>query len=185
MQTPVGPHGELGGPRGSAALASFRPTARQALAFGLYVGALATLALALIAALAILALPMVDAVAGTALDIDALPAFIWLAVLAPLPLALVASLVAARTLGADCDELGVNGLPLALDGFAPWKLVVNVRAERRRRRTVVAVHLDDGTILRLRAPYNGEILARDPEFEGKLFKIRQLWEVHRDRSLQG
>ncbi|MFD0821871.1 hypothetical protein ACFQ0D_26950, partial [Micromonospora zhanjiangensis] len=80
------------------------------------------------------------------------------------------------------DEMGVH-VRRGPDGFAPWRQVVDVRAERRRRRTVVMIYLDGDAALRMRAPFDGELLGRDPRFEQKLFMIRQLWETHRDWSV--
>jgi hypothetical protein len=54
-----------------------------------------------------------------------------------------------------------------------------VRAERRGGRAHVAVYLDSGQIVRLLAPYDGGLVARDREFERKLFMLRHLWETHR------
>jgi hypothetical protein len=81
------------------------------------------------------------------------------------------------------DEYGIRRTGPALPGVASWRQVVNIRPERRRRRTVVAVYLDSGETLRLPAPYDGLWLARDPFFERRLFMLVHLWETHRDWSV--
>ncbi|MEV4760328.1 hypothetical protein AB0J86_35220 [Micromonospora sp. NPDC049559] len=161
---------------------TFRPTWRQALACGLCPGLLGSLALALAA----LAVPvLLEAVAGRPPQPAVPPAPVWLAALAPVPLGLLGGVLARRRVGARIDESGVRcGSPDAVR-FAPWRAVVDVRAERRRYRTAVAVYLYDGSILRLRAPYDGCLLGRDPMFERKLFMICHLWATHRDWSRPG
>jgi hypothetical protein len=79
----------------------------------------------------------------------------------------------------------VQNAPSAFDGFVPWRLVVDIRAERRRWRTRVAIYLEDGSTLRLRAPYDGGLLGRDPRFEQKMFMICHLWETHRYWTVRG
>jgi len=169
-------------------LASFRPTWRQALTRGISLGGLGSLVLGVLAVGWVAsagttgsALP--DALAGRIPGAGAPHGFAWLAVLAPLPLGLVGGTAVRLRIGARLDERGVQSLSLGFAGFAPWRLVIDVRAERRRGRTVVAVYLGDGTMLRLRAPYDGALLGRDPRFEQKLFTICNLWETHRDWSV--
>lgn len=149
---------------GRVVLAVFRPTWRQVVGRGLYAGG----------ACAALAVPLV------------------LAVRAAAPVALLMVVAAAfvgaatgRRCGVEVDELGIHRLPPAPSGSIPWKRVVGIRAERRRRRTVVAVYLDSGGTVLLPAPYDGEWLARDPLFERHLFMICHLWETHRDWSVRG
>jgi hypothetical protein len=163
-------------------LASFRPTWRQALACGLCPGVLGALAVAMTA---VAAPPLLDAVAGRTPQPGVPPPLAWLAVLAPLPLGALGGFVLRRRVGARVHELGVQCGSFGPTGFAPWRLVVDVRAERRRCRTAVAVYLEDGSILRLRAPYDSRLLGRDPQFERKLFMICHLWETHRDWSRHG
>ena len=67
----------------------------------------------------------------------------------------------------------------------PWSRVVDLRAERRGGRTVVAVYLESGGCLRLSAPYDGEWFAADPQFERKLFALSYLWRSHRFGGLAG
>ncbi|MEV1290298.1 hypothetical protein [Micromonospora sp. NPDC049679] len=165
-------------------LARFRPTWRQTTGRGLFLGGLAALVLALVMVGVVTGPALLDRMAGTRFGGVDLPPVAWLAVLAPLPAGAVIGVLLRRRFGADLDRLGIHGIPLALEGFAPWKLVVDVRAERRRRRTVITVYLDDGTVARLRAPYDGELLGRDPEFEQKLFMICHLWETYRDWSVR-
>jgi hypothetical protein len=49
----------------------------------------------------------------------------------------------------------------------------------------VAIYLEDGSTLRLRAPYDGGLLGRDPRFEQKMFMICHLWETHRYWTVRG
>ncbi|HEX5595627.1 MAG TPA: hypothetical protein VFX61_06330 [Micromonosporaceae bacterium] len=102
----------------------------------------------------------------------------WL-VLAPLPVAALGALVVGRYHGVRLDRSGVHRLPRARDGFTPWALVSDVRAERWQRRTVIAVYLEDESVQRLPVPYDGGLLGRDPQFERKLFLICHLWRTHR------
>jgi hypothetical protein len=179
MQTPARPR--PGWSRGAEpeVLVRFRPTWRQALGHGAYAGAVASGGLALTAAAAAAAPALVDAVADTDLR-RPLPALGWLVfVLLPVPLGAVAGLALARRVGVELDELGVHATPDGIADFAPWKLVTEVRTERRRRRTVVALCLDDGSVVRLPAPYDGALLGHDPVFERKLFRIHHAWETHR------
>jgi hypothetical protein len=148
---------------GRAVLASFRPTWRQAVGHGLYLGAAAGAAGLLLS----LALP-----SGYRIVIVLVAALV----------AAAAGLVAGRRGGADVDDAGIR---LAPAGFVPWKQVVGVRAERRRRRTVVAVYLESGETRRLRAPYDGALLAHDPLFERRVFMLCHVWETHRDWSVHG
>ncbi|MEH1130720.1 hypothetical protein [Micromonospora sp. CPCC 206061] len=148
---------------GRAVLASFRPTWRQAVGHGLYLGAAA----GAVGLMASFALP-----SGYRIAIVLVPALV----------AAAAGVVAGRRGGADVDDAGIR---LAQAGFLPWKRVVGVRAERRRRRTVVAVYLESGETRRLPAPYDGALLAHDPLFERRVFMLCHLWETHRDWSVRG
>jgi hypothetical protein len=183
MRAAARPGGEYLGKHHTAVLASYRLTWRQAFTRGLGLGVLAALPVLLIVGTLMLAPGAVDAVAGTALRRHPLPQVAWLAVLAPLPVGVLAAVAARYRPRALIDETGVHVGRRGPNGFAPWRLIVDVRAERRRRRTVVAIYLDDDTALRMRAPFDGDLLGRDPRFEQKLFMIRQLWETHRDWSV--
>ncbi|HTF11535.1 MAG TPA: hypothetical protein VK659_25505 [Asanoa sp.] len=103
----------------------------------------------------------------------------WWALAPPVPVGGLMGLLLRRRVGADLDSVGVWAVPGAIGASAPWHRVVEVRMERRGRRTVVALPLLDGSIVRLRAPYDGHLMGRDPEFERKQFRIRLLWETHR------
>lgn len=107
------------------------------------------------------------------------PGQTWWALVLPVPLGGLVGLVLGRRVGADLDSTGAWSVPGALGASAPWHRVVEVRMERRGRRTVVALPLLDGSIVRLRAPYDGHLMGRDPQFERKQFRIRLLWETHR------
>lgn len=137
-------------------------------------GAAGSAALALVAALA-------DGFAARAGDVGVPPENVWLAVPAPLVVGVVAGLATGRRPGVVLDPLGMHRLPAVRDGFTPWRQVLDVRTERRRRRTAVVVYLRDGSAVRLPAPYHGGLLGRDPGFERKLFTICHLWETHRTR----
>jgi len=146
------------------ALVSFRPTWRQAIGHGLWAGVVCA-----IVALAV------------AFVVPARPRPVIL--VAP-PLAIALAGVAAGRRGAtEVDEYGIRRTAPALPGVASWRQVVDIRAERRRRRTIVAVYLDSGETLRLPAPYDGLWLAGDPFFERRLFMLVHLWETHRDWSV--
>jgi hypothetical protein len=161
-------------------LVGFRWTWRQALARGLQLGAF--LALAVIAvALAAVGVPrLVDRLASGGGGSVNLPPLAWVAIIVvPLLLGAAIGLARGRHIGADVDDLGIHQVPSAPRSFAPWQRIADIRAERRRRRTVVSVYLDSGAMLRLRAPYDGPLLAHDPLFEQKMFNLRNLWETHR------
>ncbi|MDQ7906569.1 hypothetical protein RB614_18805 [Phytohabitans sp. ZYX-F-186] len=146
------------------ATVSFRPTWRQAIGHGLRAG--------------VVCAPVALLVAFV------MPAEVRAAVLVVLPLAAgLAGIVAGRRGGTEIDEYGIRRTVPALPGVASWRQVVDIRPERRRRRTVVAVYLDTGETLRLPAPYDGLWLARDPFFERRLFMLVHLWETHRDWSV--
>ena len=150
----------------------FRPTRTQAVGRGVFVGLLAG---AVGAVLILVAL-------AAGLDRLVLPG--WLAVVTPLLVGAVAGGLLAMALGrdegADVDDLGIQPVP-ADDRAGSWPgpASQDLRAERRGGRTQVAVYLDTGQVSRLRAPYDGRLLAADPEFERKLFMLRNLWETHR------
>lgn len=146
------------------ALVSFRPTWRQAIGRGLYAGVVCAVFCSLVALV--------------------VPAALRPAVLTVPPLvATLAGVVAGRRAGTELDEYGIRRIVPALPGVASWCQVVDIRPERRRRRTVVAVYLDSGETLRLPAPYDGPWLAKDPFFERRLFMLVHLWETHRHWSV--
>ncbi|HET6213797.1 MAG TPA: hypothetical protein VFE14_13115 [Micromonosporaceae bacterium] len=153
-------------------LASFRPTAAQAVGRGAYRGLLAGAALAVGGGLAAL----VTAEAG------------WLAVGVVLlfggtAIGAVLGAATGRDAGVDADDLGLHRVPGYPPAWppplAPWGRIADIRAERRRSRTGVVVYLDTGVVQRLAAPYDGPLLSHDPQFESKLFTLRNLWETHR------
>ena len=158
-------------------MVSFRPTATQALGRGACIGA--GVGLLLLSALALLAW------AGlmSRFDVPRFDVPLWLTVAGPLAVCPVVGasfgLLFGRDEGADVDDFGIHTVPRTAGGDAPWHRIEDVRAERRGARTHVAVYLDSGRIVRLLAPYHGGIMARDPEFERKLFMLRHLWETHR------
>ena len=150
----------------------FRPTYPQAVGRGAFIGAdWSGRGAAVIVAVA--------AVAG--LDRPGLPT--WLAVATPVVMALSAGallgMALGRDVGADVDDLGIQPVPAEHGPFLAWGSVHDLRVERRGGRAQVAVYLDTGQVSRLRAPYDGRLLAADPEFEQKLFMLRHLWETHR------
>lgn len=175
MRTAVGPRGGQRGRHQRAVLVTFRPTWRQALSAGLRAGVAGCLGLALPAATAAVA----PRLAGTRAGAATLPVPAWAAVALSFPFGTLAALLLARQLGVRLDGVGVHSLALGFQPDAPWTRVVDVRTERRRRRTVVVLYLGDGSMVHLRAPYDGGLLGRDPRFERKLFLIRHLWETHR------
>lgn len=181
MRAATRPGGEQGGKHHLTVLASFRPTWRQALLSGLWAGVVGVITLT---SAALAGPTLLAVVVGGAWQLRTPSQSTWLAVLVPLPLGLVYGVAVRRRIGARLDELGVRSVPLGLDGFAPWRLVVDIRAERRHGRTLVAVYLRNGATLRLRAPYDGWI-GRDPRFERKLFLICHVWATHRDWRVPG
>jgi hypothetical protein len=144
----------------------------------MFVGLLAAAALGLTVLAAVLAPELVHWVSGAELH-RSLPPQTWYILVLPVPLGGLLALALRGRVGADLDSAGVWGVPSALGESTPWRRVVDVRVERRGRRTVVALPLEDGSIVRLRAPYDGHLLGRDPEFERKHFRVRYLWESHR------
>jgi hypothetical protein len=153
--------------------ARFRPTWQQALARGVYLGALAAVgAVAITLGAVIVEL----AFAGTGLP----PAWVWAAsACGPPLLGGVAGVLVGRRFGTDIDAGGIRLVPGFTHEVEPWSHVVDLRAERRGGRTVVSIYLESGAAVRLRAPYDGELLAADPQFEHKLFALSHLWRSHR------
>jgi hypothetical protein len=157
------------------ALASFRRTHRQALGHGIFVGLAAGTAVAGVTVLAM----VVRWVAG-----GHGPAYSWLwltfAFIAPLIVGIVIGGSLGTRVGADADDLGVHAAPSALGTFGGWPTIADIRTERRGRRTVMMLYLDDGNVVRMPAPYDGPYLAHDPSFERKYFTLLNLWETHRN-----
>jgi hypothetical protein len=151
---------------------SFRPGWWQAFGRGAYLGGLVGVPTAAIAAL--LCLVNAPTFAGTP---------IWLAGAVPLLLGPVtgglAGVVFGREAGADIDDRGIHPVPAVGGAFAAWHHIEDVRVERVGGRTRIAVCFDSGEVARLGAPYDGRLLARDRQFERKLFMLRSLWENHR------
>ncbi|BBH64163.1 hypothetical protein ACTI_08480 [Actinoplanes sp. OR16] len=154
----------------AASPATFRPTWQQALGHGLYLGALSAVAGVTTAVIATLAWP------GESLP----PGWMWAAlVLAPLLLGAVLGVAAGRRTGVEVGNRGIRTTSVFDDDLALWQQVVDLRAERRGRRTVVSVYLESGDSVQLHAPYSGGFFAADPQFELKLFALSHLWRSHR------
>lgn len=145
-------------------LAEFRLTWRQALVRGLRWGGLGSAAV----------LVIVTSVPGE----RELSELVWIAVLVPLPLGALCGTATRFRVLTRLDETGIRSRSFGPRAFVSWHSAIAVRAERRGARTLVAVYLVDGSTLRLRAPYDGGPLDRDPRFEQKLVLIGQLWEAH-------
>jgi len=152
------------------ALARYRPTPLQAAIWGAWRGLAAGSALAVV--LVALALAMRPGGWGVAAAL-VVPATAGVVVGA------AAGLVRGPRVGVDADDVGLRLRPPAPPGFIGWTEVADIRAERRGARTVIAVYLDSGLVSPLRAPYHGRWLSADPQFERKLFALRNLWETHR------
>jgi hypothetical protein len=153
--------------------ARFRPTWQQALARGVYLGAVT-------AAVAVLLTLIAATVALLAVDAGPPPVWVWaLLIIGPPLLGGVAGVLVGRRFGTDIDDGGIRLVPGFSQGVEPWSRVVDLRAERRGARTVISVYLESGEAVQLRAPYDGELLAADPQFELKLFALSHLWRSHR------
>jgi len=148
----------------------FRPTYVQAIGRGAFLGMLIGVGGGVIV--------LVAMAAGVGAEVS-----VWLAVLIPPFVGPVAGCLVGVALGrdegADIDDLGIRPVPASLGAFTPWASIHDVRVERRGGRAQVAVYHDAGSVSRLRAPYDGRLLAADPQFERKLFMLRNLWETHR------
>jgi hypothetical protein len=165
-------------------LARYRPTARQALGRGLYLGGFGALALGATGVL--LRICHADGVAADRGPVRWLLSLVAAALLATL-LGGVAGLVVYRRCGAEADDRGVRRLHASAPGHESWRDVVDLRAERHGARIEVRAYLDNGGWVRLPAPYDGRLLAHDPGFEHKYLTLRQVWETHRswNRSRSG
>src|SRR4051812_3601057 len=106
-----------------ASPATFRPTWQQALARGLYLGAL-------IALVGVVSLALATAAAVTLTAVVAPPSWVWavLAVGPPLAGAMLGPPVARRT-GTEICAGGIRIHSVFADGIAPWNRVVDLRAE--------------------------------------------------------
>ncbi|MET0424482.1 MAG: hypothetical protein ABW046_11435 [Actinoplanes sp.] len=165
----------------NASPAMFRPTWRQALGRGLYLGGLVSLAGLAIAAL-------VTAVAMLLGDLAPPPVWLWVLVTGgPLTAGAVVAVPVGRRTGTQISAGGIRtcSAMTGQDCLATWNEVVDLRAERRGGRTVVSVYLDSGASLQLHAPYSGELFASDPRFEGKMFALSHLCRSHRFGGLPG
>ncbi|MGH3737964.1 MAG: hypothetical protein ACRDT6_20475 [Micromonosporaceae bacterium] len=149
-------------------LASYRPTVRQLLGRTVLIGVGVGLA----------ATALVLAIAFSGVRSP------WI-YLVFLPLAAVGGFVVLSELGrhggVDATEHGLVRVAAraAATRYVPWGKIAEIRTERRGWRTVVVVSLVSGTLWRLRAPYDGRWFSHDPDFEPKLFNLRNLWETHR------
>jgi hypothetical protein len=160
---------------GPRLLAAFRRTRPQALGHGLFAG---TVVGAILLAAGIVA----TVVRGMVAAHEWPYAWLWLLLALVLPVViggLIGTLTGGRT-GVDADDLGIHSVPPLPRSFGPWPAIADIRAERRRSRTIVAIYLESGAVLRLRAPYDGKMLGRDPRFERKVFMLLNLWETHRN-----
>jgi len=147
--------------------ARFRPTRRQALGRGLYLGALASVAGLTTSVL-------------TAIVWTTAPGWLWpLLAFGPPPVGALGGVLLRRRLGTVVDAGGIRTVSAFARGVEPWSRVVDLRAERRGARTVVSVYLDSGASVQLAAPYSGELFAADPQFELKVFALSHLWRSHR------
>jgi hypothetical protein len=187
MRAAIGPGGTPSGRHQRRVLAGFRPTWRQALAHGLRLGGVGSVLLGAVAvgwaaSAGVARPPPVTVVAAAVPGAPDAPELAWLTVLAPLPLGLLAGAAVRIRVRVRLDESGVFSRRFGAGRFAPWPAVVDVRAERRRGRTVVAVYLADGPPLRLAAPYDAGRLGADPRFEQKLFVICHVWATYRRSS---
>jgi hypothetical protein len=152
-------------------LVSYRPTAPQAIARGLYYGGL-------FAAFVVILVATASLVLGAAV----VKPLTVVALLAPILVGGVAGFLVHRRDGVDVDHRGVYGSRFDIQ---PWPRVVDLRTERRGGRTGVTAYLDTGAAIRLAAPYDGRLLAHDPGFEQKYFTLRQIWETHRSWNISG
>ncbi|GIE80409.1 hypothetical protein Aph02nite_63590 [Actinoplanes philippinensis] len=156
-----------------ASPATFRPTWQQGLGHGLYLGVLGAVA-------------SVTTGVMTALLWSGPPGWTWAAlIVAPLLVGAVAGLLAGRRTGVEVGDRGIRTSSVFEEGLAPWSRVVDLRAERRGRRTVVSVYLDSGASVQLHAPYSGGLFAADPQFELKVCALSHLWRSHRFGGLPG
>ena len=149
--------------------ARFRPTRRQALGRGMYLGALSSVTGVTASVVTTITWPTA-----------APPGWLWMVLgFGPAPLGALGGVLARRWFGTVVDADGIRTGPGFARGVEPWSRVVDLRAERRGARTVVSVYLDSGVSMQLAAPYSGELFAADPQFELKVFALSHLWRSHR------
>jgi hypothetical protein len=157
---------------GSGWDARFRLTWQQAVGRGLWLGTVG----GFVVLTSVAGVALVGAAVGRAAGPSAVG---WLVlVFGPPAVGVLLGVVVGRRVGTDVDAGGIVPVPWG-DDRQDWDRVVDLRAERRRTRTVVSVYLDSGLVVELRAPYDGELLAADPQFERKLFALAHLWRSHR------
>lgn len=159
--------------------ARFRPTRRQALGRGLYLGALTSLG--------VLPATLLSTVIDRWWQARVIvPWWLWpLLVVGPVLLGVVCAVSLGRHLGTDVEPGGIRTVSAFGGGWQPWSRVVDLRAERRGRRTVVSVYLESGGHVRLRAPYDGELFAADPRFDLKVYELSHVWRSHRFGGIAG
>lgn len=155
-------------------LVSYRPTLRQLLGRTVFAGVMTILG-----ALVVLVSAMILGIRSPLVYLVLLP---LVAVLAFVMLSEV-----SRHGGLDVTEQGIRRVTprRASSRFVPWHQVSDIRTERRGWRTVVVISLKSGGQWRLRAPYDSRWLSHDPDFEPKLFRLRNLWETYRTWSAEG
>jgi hypothetical protein len=159
--------------------ARFRPTWQQALARGVYLGGLVAILLVVIG----LGMTLVRSVVA---ERGLPPSWLWMTLVVGPPLVGGAlGILVGRRFGTDIDAGGIRLVPGLTHAVEPWSRVVDLRAERWGGRTVVSVYLESGEAVHLRAPYDGELFAADPQFERKLFALSHLWRSHRFGGLAG
>lgn len=145
---------------------SLRLTSRQVAGRALQIGAFTAL---------VLTLPVL------ALAID--HSLMWIELAIPFLGFIVAAVVSVPLIkrgGVDLDKLGVHPVlpgPARRD-YAPWHQIQEIRAERRAGRTVPVIYLTSGKAWRLRVPYDGILLGKDPHFDEKLGVLRNMWETY-------
>lgn len=152
---------------------TIRPTPRQVLGRTLFIGSLSCI------------VALLPAVLYMAYGGRWRPYLLGAVFLAVIALALLVSFRSSRHVGVILDEQGIY--PVDPDAAGSpygvcWTRVADIRAERRRGRTVPVVYLDDPgrAPWRLRAPYSGRGLASDDELDEKIFVMRSLWESYRN-----
>jgi hypothetical protein len=151
-----------------AAEARFRPTRRQVVGRGLYLGVLLA-ATALLAALLAGASGLVT-VAGWA----------WPGlVVTPVVTGTLGGLFLRPHVGTRISSAGIAVMSPRGPAVESWDRIADVRAERRGSRTAVSVYLEAGGCVQLPAPYSGELLAADPHFELKVATLTHLWRSHK------
>jgi hypothetical protein len=170
----VSPHGD-GRSEGPRLLAAYRRTRRQAIGHGMVIGV--AVGVALFVAGAIVAVARAAMSGGTWPDE---PRWLLAALVLPPAIGAAAGALSGGRTGVDADDLGIHSVPALPRSFGPWSAIVDIRTERRRSKTVVAIYLESGAMLRLRAPYDGQMLGHDPRFERKYFTLLNLWETHRN-----